>query len=115
MECSSGWIRSQMKQGGKQIRARWSNGLLLEPDPNDSSESIVSIQGSALLEMENNNKIEAAITADSISFWLTQKKNASASDGFGEVALSRMLANKNVVLKSNPITATVKTIQLRFG
>lgn len=114
LECSSGWIRSQMKQDGKQIRARWSNSLLLEPDPNDSSESIVSIQGSALLEMENNNKIEAAITADNISFWLTQKKNVSTSDGFGEVDLSRMLANKNVVLKSNPITATVKTIQLWF-
>ncbi len=115
LECNcSGWISSQMNETGKQIRVRWKNGLHIEPDRNDPTESVVSIQGSARLEMENNNKPEAAITADGFFFWLTQKVKTTPSNGFGEMKMSRMQANNNVVMKSNPITAQVKTLQLWF-
>lgn len=115
LECNcSGWTSSQMNETGKQIRVRWKNGLHLEPDRNDPTESIVSIQGSARLEIENNNKTEAGITADGFFFWLTQKTKPAAANGVGELTLSRMQANNNVIMKSNPITANVKTIQLWF-
>ena len=108
----AGWISSQMDQNGKQVRARWSDSLRLEPDRNDPTESIVSVQGNARLEMESNNNTEAAIAADGFFFWLTQK--STTPNGLGEFALSRMQANNNVVMKTNPITAKVDTLQLWF-
>ncbi|MBR6436979.1 MAG: hypothetical protein IKS45_10755, partial [Thermoguttaceae bacterium] len=115
LDCNCpGWISSQMEQDGKQIRVRWSDRLRLEPDHNDPAESIVSIQGGARLEMENNNNTEAAITADDIFFWLTRTADSSKSNGFEKMTLSRMQAKNNVVMKSKPITAKVKTLQLWF-
>ena len=115
LDCNCpGWISSQMEQDGKQIRVRWSDRLRLEPDQNDVSESIVSIQGGARLEMESNNNTEAAITADDIFFWLTRTADTSQSNGFEKMTLSRMQAKNNVVMKSKPITAKVKTLQLWF-
>lgn len=115
LECNCpGWISSQLEQNGKQIRARWSDRLHLEPDQNDPMESIVSLQGGAWLEMENNKVSEAAISADDIFFWLTKKAKSSQSNGFEEMTLSRMQAKNNVIMKSKPITAKVKTLQLWF-
>ncbi len=115
LECNCpGWISSQMEQDGKQIRARWSDRLHLEPDQNDPSESIVSLQGGAWLEMENNKVSEAAVSADDIFFWLTKTEDASQSNGLGKMTLSRMQAKNNVIMKSKPIMAKVKTLQLWF-
>ena len=115
LDCNCpGWISSQMEQDGKQIRVRWSDRLRLEPDHNDPAESIVSIQGGARLEMESNNNTEAAITADDIFFWLTRTADSSQANGFEKMTLSRMQAKNNVIMKSKPITAKVKTLQLWF-
>lgn len=108
----AGWISSQMNQNGKQVRARWSDSLRLEPDRKDPTESIVSVQGNARLELENNNNTEAAIAADGFFFWLTKK--STTANAPGEMTLSRMQANNNVIMKSNPITAKVNTLQLWF-
>ncbi|MBR6436284.1 MAG: hypothetical protein IKS45_07240, partial [Thermoguttaceae bacterium] len=112
LECNPGWISSQIDQNGKQVRIRWSKNLRLEPDSKYKTESIVSLQGGVRFEMENNNKPEAAIIADNIFFWLAQK--GTTSNGFGDLTLSRMQANENVVMTSNPITARVNTLQLWF-
>ena len=114
LECSEGWISSQIESTGKKIRARWSEGLRLKPDQEDPKESVISLQGSALMELENNNNKEATIRADGFAFWVSQKENSSTTNGFGELSLTRMQANDNVVLKSNPITAAVKKLQLWF-
>lgn len=115
MECNyPGWISSQLDQEGKQIRIRWSDRLRLEPDQKDANESIVSIQGSARMELEKDNHSEASILADNIYFWISQKTGSSISNGSDKLTVSRMHANKKVILKSNPITAQVKTLQLWF-
>lgn len=115
LECNCpGWISSQIEQGGKQIRARWSDHLHLEPEDNDPGESKVSIQGGAWLEVENNKVSEATITADNFSFWLTRTTGSAQSNGFEKLTLSRMQALDNVVMKSKPITAKVNRLQLWF-
>lgn len=114
MECNCpGWISAPMDQDGKQVRIRWSDRLRLEPDQKYPNESIVSIQGSARMELEKDNHSEASILADNIYFWISQKSESSTSNA-DKLTLSRMHANKKVILKSNPITAQVKTLQLWF-
>lgn len=115
MECNCpGWISAQMDQEGKQVRIRWSDRLRLEPDQKYHNENIVSIQGSARMELEKDNHSEASILADNIFFWISQKADASATGESDKLTVSRMHANKKVILKSNPITAQVKTLQLWF-
>ncbi|MBR0238104.1 MAG: hypothetical protein IJQ39_08440 [Thermoguttaceae bacterium] len=114
MECNCpGWISAPMDQDGKQVRIRWSDRLRLEPDQKYPNENIVSIQGSARMELEKDNRSEASILADNIYFWISQKSESSTSNA-DKLTVSRMHANKKVILKSNPITAQVKTLQLWF-
>lgn len=111
LECNSpGWIKSKIDPSGKQVRVRWQESLNLKPDKNDAEERIVSLTGNALMQLERDGVSEASITASSFFFWLSQQPAL----GKGNFTLSRMQANDNVILKSNPITASVKTMQLWF-